>query len=400
MFKLDQYKFALTASAVALTAVVFTGCMEGTAQVSASTATANTGKVWPTGPDIGGGVSYPMVGDKTGPYRINDEAHKMTLNHGRVPTKAELEAWDVDINAGYVYQANPNETGLPEGSGTVEEGEELYEAQCVMCHGDFGAGAGGKAGNYPALGLGNAEKLQKTLTNNRWLDPEADGPTRVFGSYWPQANTMWWYIRDGMPHPFSKSLSTDEVYALTAYMLYINEMSINGELVDEEYELDREKFIAIKMPNENGFEPNIKGPNALADVRAYYADESNYAGIRLKDPSERCMKDCQQESVKVVRVQHGGISNFNPPLSAVRDLPVEEAKAIDVEEEYKNSCAMCHDGFLHVKDPMWAGYTEKGMDKVYENGINGTPGGMPAKGGSSLSDADFKLVVDYLINGK
>jgi cytochrome c len=397
MFNLDQYKLAIAASAVALSAAVFTGCMDGASKGSA--AASATGSAWKTGPDIGGGVSYPINGDKTGPYYVNDTAHNMTLNHGRVPTKDELAAWDVDINAGYVYQANPNETGLPEGSGSVSEGEEIYEAKCVMCHGDFGSGAGGEAGNYPALSLGNAERMQKSLTNNRWLDPEHEGPVRFFGSYWPQANTMWWYIRDGMPHPFSKSLTDDEVYALTAYMLYINEMSINGELVDEEYVLDREKFIAIKMPNEDGFEPNIKGPNALADVRAYYANESNYAGIRLKNPSERCMKDCLEPTAKVVRVQHGGISDFNPPMSAVRDLPSEEAKAFVASEVYTKTCAMCHDGFLTVQDPMWADYTAKGMDAVYANGINGV-GGMPAKGGSSLSDEEFKAVVDYIISGK
>ena len=112
------------------------------------------------------------------------------------------------------------------------------------------------------------------------------------------------------------------------------------------------------------------------------------------------MKDCQHPTAKVIRVQDGGISNFNPPMSAVRDLPVEEAKAIDVKEVYQNACAMCHDSFLSVGDEMWASYTNKGMDEVYANGINGTSGGMPAKGGASMSDADFKLVVDYLINGK
>lgn len=397
MFKLDQYKLTIAASAVALTAVVFTGCMEGAASKES---TSNSGKIWPTGPDIGGGVIYPIVGDKTGPYYVNDKAHNMTLNHGRIPTKDELAAWDVDINAGYVYQANPNETGLPEGSGSVSEGEELYEAQCVMCHGDFGAGAGGEAGNYPALGLGNAEKLQKTLTNNRWLDPEHEGPTRVFGSFWPQANTMWWYIRDGMPHPFSKSLSADETYALTAYMLYINEMKIDGETVDEEFVLDREKFINIKMPNEDGFEPNVKGPNALADVRAYYANESNYAGIRLKNPSERCMKDCQEPTAKVVYVQHGGIADFNPPMSALRDLPEVKDEEFKPEVAYQKNCAMCHDSMLSVGDPMWAQYTAKGMEEVYANGINGTDSGMPAKGGTALSDKDFKAVVDYLITGK
>lgn len=373
----------LTATAIGAASLLLAGCMGGGSAA------------WKTGPDIGGGVIYPFEKDKTGPYYINDNAHAMTLNHGRIPTKAELNAWDADIMAGYVYQAEGfvEGRGLPEGSGSVEEGEALYEAQCVSCHGDFGSGGGG----YPALSKGNAEEMQKTLTNNRMIDPEADGPIRVFGSYWPQASTMWWYIRDGMPHPKSKTLTADETYALTAYMLNINEMSIDGELVDEEYVLDREKFIKIKMPNENGFEPNIKGPGALQDVRNYFNKAENFGAVKVK-PSERCMTNCQSPDAEVVYID-GGITEFNPPLSAERALPPKEG-AIDPKEVYTNSCAMCHDGYLSPGSSDWAGYTAKGMDKVYENGINGTAGGMPPMGGASLSKEEFKTVVDYVVNGK
>ena len=246
MFKLNT-KLMITASAVTMLAVLTTGCCD-------SDKSASTGASATTAADIAGGVIYPIVGDKTGPYRVNDTAHNMTINNGRVPNAAELKAWNTDVMAGYVYQNDPSALGMPEGSGSVEEGEELYEAQCVMCHGDFGSGGGG----YPALSKGNAQEGFETLTNNRWKDPEAEGPTRVFGSFWPQASTMWWYIRDGMPHPFSKSLTADETYALTAYMFNINEMSIDGEEVDEEYVLDREKFIKAVMPNENGFESIIQ----------------------------------------------------------------------------------------------------------------------------------------------
>lgn len=213
---------------------------------------------------------------------------------------------------------------------------------------------------------------------------------------------MWWYIRDAMPHPFAKSLSDDEVYAMTAYMLYINELEIDGELVDYDYVLNREKFIKLEMPNADGFEPNIKGPGALQRVRDYYANPANFGGQKV-NRAERCMKDCQEPTAETVYLpEWGGISDFHPPLSAERSLPADggEAKPLDVEETYKSSCAMCHDAFLFPGDEMWAGYTAKGMDKVYENGLNGTATGMPAKGGANLSDEDFKTMVDYLVNGK
>ena len=95
---------------------------------------------------------------------------------------------------------------------------------------DFGAGSG----LYPRLTAGNAEEMQKTLMLQR-VDPDSDGPQRVFGSNWPYASTLWWYIKTGMPHQAPMSLTTEEVYALSAYILYINEMSIDGVEVDDEY---------------------------------------------------------------------------------------------------------------------------------------------------------------------
>ena len=377
MFKLDR-KLIVSASVITAVALSVAGCVSD----------ANPGmSSGPAKASIDGGVYYPVSNGKTATYHINEDTLKGGYSYGRQATANELKAWDKDLM--------PDGTGFPEGSGSVEEGEELYEAKCVSCHGDFGSGGGG----YPALSKGNAADLQKTLTNNRWKDPEAEGPTRVFGSYWPYVSTMWWYIKDGMPHPKSKTLTDDEVYALTAYMLNINEIEIDGEEVDEEYVLDREKMMKVVMPNVNGFEPNVDGPNALNDVRAYYAVPENFGAKKVKS-SERCMTDCQKETAKVVRVQNGGISEFNPPMSIVRSLPRGEAEAIDPKQEYANNCAMCHDSYLDPGSSDWAAYTAKGMDAVYKNGMNGTEGGMPPKGGSALSDSDFKLVVDYIINGK
>jgi len=381
MFKLDR-KLLITASTAAAIALFSVGCVEepsvGVTEVKGQAT-------------IDGGATYPIVNDKTGPYDVNPQVaiDAPKIFNGRTPTPNELAAWNKDVM--------PSGEGLPEGSGSVEEGEELYEAKCVSCHGDFGSGGGG----YPSLSKGNAYELQKTLTNNRWKDPEVDGPIRVFGSYWPKVSTLWWYIKDGMPHNKSKTLTDDQAYALTAYILNINEFEIDGEEVDDEYVLDRKKFLKIVMPNVNGFEPNIDGPNALQDIRAYYANPTNFGAIKVK-PSERCMTDCQKDTVKIKRIANGGIKDFLPPMSDVRDLP-KEKKALDVKAVYADNCAMCHGngvGPAFGNESDWSQYTAKGMEKLYASAIHGTEGGMPPKGGSTLSDADFKSVVDYLINGK
>ena len=382
MFKLDR-KLIISASLVTAVALSVIGCVEGDITPPASNVLDNH-------PTIDGGVYHPVVDGRTGPYHINEETLKGGFNNGREPTANEIVAWDKDVM--------PDGTGLPEGSGSVEEGEALYEAQCVSCHGDFGSGGGG----YPALSKGNAVTLQKTLKNQR-NKPDAEGPVRVFGTYWPYASTLWWYIRDGMPHTRSKTLSDDEVYALSAYILNINEFKIDGETVDDEYVLDREKFLKIKMPNVDGFEPVINGPQALENVRAYYKNAQNFGAQNRNQGAERCMTDCQKATAVVTRIQNGGISDLNPPLSSVRDLPAEAAAASNpAKAAYEENCMMCHaDSSMGAPvagdKAAWDALLVKGIDKVYANGINGI-NVMPPKGGTNLSDKDFKSVVDYMIN--
>ena len=384
MFKLDR-KLIISASVAATVALLSVGCVPGNTEPKGESSI--NGKA-----NIDGGLIYPVINDKAGPYYINPQVsiEAKKIYNGRAPTENELKKWDADVM--------PDGTGLPEGEGSVLEGEALYEAQCVMCHGDFGSGGGG----YPALSSGNAYELQKTLKNNRYRNADGDGPTRVFGSYWPKVSTLWWYIRDGMPHPKSKTLSTDETYALTAYVLNINEIEIDGEAIDEDFVLNRENMLKIKLPNEKGFEPNIDGVTGPDDVRAFYANPDNFGAKKVK-PSERCMKDCQEKSAVVTRIAGEGISEFFPPMATARDLPpVEESTGFDVKKVYTEACMMCHAdasmGAPALGDAKaWATVTAKGIDKVYSNSINGI-NGMPPKGGASLSDSEFKSVVDYMID--
>jgi S-disulfanyl-L-cysteine oxidoreductase SoxD len=378
MFKLNK-KVLISISAAAALSLGFSACVGDNAAPGNYTNAAV--------PAIDGGVSYPLKDGKTGPYYVNTQVEGKKIFNGRVPTKAEYDAWNTDVM--------PDGTGLPDGEGSVEDGDAIYEAKCLSCHGDFGSGGGG----YPSLAKGNAYTLQKTLTNQR-LKPDMDGPVRVFGSYWPKASTLWWYIKDAMPHPQTGTLTDDETYALVAFILNINEMKIDGEEVDDEYVLDREKFLKIKMPNENGFVPNIDGPEGPENVRAYFANGENFGGQKVK-ASERCMTNCQEPTAKVVYIKNGGISDFHPPIAEAKDLPKEEGNtAFDAKKAYAENCAMCHDtgvGPAPDDKAAWRERTAKGVDKVYANGINGI-NAMPPKGGASLSDAEFKSVVDYLIN--
>lgn len=167
------------------------------------------------------------------------------LHLGRLALKEEVEAWDIDVR--------PDGLGLPVGKGTVAQGEPIYIEQCAICHGDFGEGID----RWPVLAGGH-----DTLTEER--------PEKTVGSYWPYLSTVYDYIRRAMPFGNARSLSDDEVYALTAYVLYLNDV-----VEDEEFELSNENFSEIKLPNEANF---------IADNRS---QEPHYANA-----GEPCMSDC------------------------------------------------------------------------------------------------------------
>ena len=349
----------------------------------ASIAGNNESRTYPNGKKvIDGGSTYPVVDGKTASYFVNTQ--KNEVKFGREATKNEIKAWDIDVM--------PDGTGLPEGSGTVEDGDEIYETQCASCHGDFGAGGAG----YPAFQKGNAYEGQKSLKNQR-VNGNDEGPVRNFGSYWPKASTLWWYIKTGMPHPSPMSLTDDETYALVAYILSLNEIKIDGEIVNDEYELDREKFMKIVMPNVDGFEPKIDGPDGIENVRAYFNDFSNYGN------GTRCMKDCFEGEPVLSKISGSGISDYQPPISTKKELPGEKkVESLPGQKTYESTCSVCHAtedmGAPAVGDrKAWLSVVSKGMDKVYENAINGI-NGMPPKGGnSSLTEAQMKEVVDYMI---
>ncbi|MDH4108575.1 MAG: c-type cytochrome [Gammaproteobacteria bacterium] len=123
----------------------------------------------------------------------------------------------------------PDGSGLPDGSGDARTGAELYRQHCLACHGE-----NGRDGVSDALAGGHG-----TI--------EGPVPEKTVGSYWPYATTVFDYIRRAMPYQEPGSLSEDEVYALTAYLLYLN------EIVDEDQVLDRATLPAVRMPNRDNF---------------------------------------------------------------------------------------------------------------------------------------------------
>ena len=156
--------------------------------------------------------------------RATAAARHAKIGLGRPALPEEIKAWDTDVR--------PDGKGLPPGKGTVKQGEELFQAQCAACHGEFGEGVGSLAARSPA-GIGTLK---------------ADRPDKTVGSFWPDASTVFDYIKRAMPFGNAQSLTDDEIYALTAYILNLNDV-----IKDENFELNEKKFASIKMPNAGGF---------------------------------------------------------------------------------------------------------------------------------------------------
>jgi cytochrome c len=145
------------------------------------------------------------------------------LGIGREASPQEIAGWDIDIR--------PDGVGLPSGKGTPRQGEPIYMERCAACHGEFGE----SAGRWPIL-MGGAGTLA------------GSDPVKSIGSYWPFASTVMDYIRRSMPFGNAQSLTSHELYAVTAYVLYLNDI-----IKDERFELNRDNFTSIKLPNQPGF---------------------------------------------------------------------------------------------------------------------------------------------------
>ena len=122
-----------------------------------------------------------------------------SFGFGRTASQQEIDSLDIDVS--------PDGTGLPQGSGTVDQGRNIYAAKCAACH-----GKNGKDGPYG--------KLVAVDNKNEWLP----GREKTIGNFWPYATTLYDYVNRAMPYNAPGTLTADEVYSLTAFLLYRNEI--------------------------------------------------------------------------------------------------------------------------------------------------------------------------------
>jgi S-disulfanyl-L-cysteine oxidoreductase SoxD len=184
---------------------------------------------------------------------------------GRIATPHEIKGWDIDVRG-------DDGQGLPHGRGTARDGEEIYLSQCASCHGEFGEGNG----RWPELMGGRG-----TLTS--------EDPRKTIGSYWPHAGTIFDYVRRTMPFSAPQSLTDDEVYAVVAYLLFLN------DLFPADGTLDAAALRQVKLPNRDQFQVGDPRPDILS-------------------PAEPCMRNCRSEPPRVTSdlAQRLGVTPARP----------------------------------------------------------------------------------------
>jgi mono/diheme cytochrome c family protein len=142
-------------------------------------------------------------------------------NLGRAATPAEIAGWDIDIP--------PDGRGLPPGAGAAAAGAAVYAAKCQSCHGEKGAG----------------QPNDRLVGGQGTLAGQA--PVKTIGSYWPYATTVFDYVRRAMPYHQPQSMTADEIYAVTAYLL-----SLNG-IIGEADVMNAQTLPKVRMPNRDNF---------------------------------------------------------------------------------------------------------------------------------------------------
>lgn len=329
-------------------------------------------------------------------------------NIGRAATTQEIAAWDIDVR--------PDFKGLPKGSGSVEMGEEVWEAKCTSCHGTFG----------------ESNEVFTPIVGGTTLEDVASGRTAslVLGSVQPQRttlmkvatiSTLWDYINRAMPWTAPKSLSNDEVFAVTAYMLNL------AMIIPDDFILTDKNIAEVQqlMPNRKGMtlKHGLRTVNGKPDVK-----------------SKPCMKNCKTLN-KVTssypdsaRESHGNIQHQNRTFGAVRGIDTTMPPPKTLKESIarqkqlalkkpetkgsaeqdmlnlakKSNCLSCHGiknkivgpGFNEVAAKYKSDKNAKEALAIkVKKGTSGAWGDIPMPPQTAVSDVDVKALVNWILKG-
>ncbi len=309
---------------------------------------------------------------------------------GRTATPAEIAAWDIDVR--------PDFKGLPPGRGSVARGQQVWEAKCESCHGAFGEASDVFA---PIAGGVTKADIAKGRVANLTRD---DYPQRTTLMKLAHVSTLWDYINRAMPWNAPKSLSTDDVYAVTAYVLNLD------SIVPSDFVLSDKNIASVQatLPNRHG----MKKFDAMWEV-----------GGKGDIQNKACMKDCKPDAAVTsalpvfARNSHGNLAQQSRVLGSTRGAGTMEAagaapSAADAEPAAvklanKHSCNACHAVDRQVVGPSYAaigkryrgeaGIEAKVLAKLRAGGA-GAWGAIPMPAQSGLPEDELLTLVRWVLS--
>ena len=307
---------------------------------------------------------------------------------GRPATPDEIAAWDIDVR--------PDFKGLPPGSGSVAQGQVVWEAKCQQCHGTFGES---NEVFQPLVGGTTAEDIKTGHAKAL----RAGGEARTTLMKLATVSTLWDYIHRAMPWNAPKSLKTDEVYAVVAYLLNL------GDIVPGDFVLSDKNIAEVqrRLPNRNG----LTREHGLGDIRGK-PDVRNVA----------CMKDCPTEAKvtsalpEAAQGTHGDLAEQNRTIGPTRGKAVAAGKpattkvaaAGTADLAKRKGCMACHGVEKGIVGPAFkdvaaryqgqSGVEAKLVEKIRRGGT-GAWGSVPMPAHPDLSDADALALAKWALSG-
>ena len=321
---------------------------------------------------------------------------------GRDATPAEVKAWDIDVR--------PDFKGLPKGSGSVAQGEEVWEAKCASCHGSFGES---NEVFTPIIGGTTQADIERGRVKN--LEQGSTFPQKTTIMKVATVSTLWDYINRAMPWNAPKTLKTDEVYAVTAYLLSLAEVVPADHVLSDKNIADAQK----RMPNRNGmvFHEPLWKVNGRGDVNNVACMKNCPVDEKIHSSLPDFARDAHgniQEQNRIIGPVRGANTMQPPPASMpARAVAVAPTVVASTAGDAKgllaaNACTACHGVTNKIVGPGFNEVVAKHKGKAdlqaylankIKNGGSGVYGAVPMPPQPQLSDADTQAIAKWIASG-
>ena len=336
-------------------------------------------------------------------------------NLGRPATPAEIRAWDIDVR--------PDFKGLPAGSGSVSKGQEVWEAKCESCHGAFG-----ETNEYFTPIIGHTKPDDVKTGRVAALRAETV-PQRTSLMKLSQLSTLWDYINRAMPWNAPKSLSTDDVYAVTAYILNL------GNIVPADFVLSDKNIAETqkKLPNRNGTttahalwnvkdKPDVQGANCVTNcvrevmitsrlpdyarnAHGNLAEQNRVFGATRGADTRACASNREEPCGSGFTAMSSATGNRGGTAPTTPTTALVTADALKLAQ--KHTCTACHGVVNKILGPSFTDIHQKyGPDSAatliakIKAGGSGVWGSVPMPAQAHVPDADLRAIAEWLASGK